>query len=143
MSLAVKVWCPADERMPSGLFNKESCPKVFPDYFREEPAEAARRYALERSTRGEHCPLFGRSCGSDQRQCHAEHLVPSERIVHVLDDKGDIHQFKTRTALVMTAHVIDFKEVWCDICRAEKPDQMDIHGRNVCHKCMAALQERQ
>jgi len=92
MSLAVKVWCPADEPEPSGLFNKASCPDAPPSWFKEWPEVAAELYALERAS------FVVKKDGSQGR-------TRFSNIIHVLDDAGQLHKFKGQAGMELVAHI--------------------------------------
>lgn len=81
--IATKVWCPADEAEPEGLFNKASCPEAPPNWFREEPEVAAELYAMERH--------------SGRHQTEYEVLVRC--------DQGKLHKFTVKVGYELTAHV--------------------------------------
>jgi hypothetical protein len=100
MSLTVKVWCPADESEPEGVFNKKSCPDCPLGWFNNEsPEVAAELYALERAS-------FVVKKGVSQ--CQVDNAPGRTRfsgIIHVLDDQGKLHKFKGRAGMELVAHV--------------------------------------
>lgn len=80
MTIATKVWCPALEPQPKGLFNRSTCPHAPPGWFREEPEYAAELYALE---------LGGEA----------------ERVIQVVDTIGAVFTFKVSTKREIRATV--------------------------------------
>ena len=78
-AVAAKVWCPANEPEPMGLFNRATCPQAPANWFREEPADAAELFGLE--------------------------IGVGDFEVHVLDTAGVLHRFNVSTARDLNAHV--------------------------------------
>ncbi len=83
--LTKKVWCPAIESEPEGLFNRDTCPDASAQWFHEEPACAAELYALELGSGDE------------------PHVGKLE--IHVIDKGGTLHRFQTETRRELVAHV--------------------------------------
>lgn len=95
MSQAVKVWCPARETEPEGLFNKATCPDAPANWFREDPEYAAELYALE--LHGELAKAVSRVPGMPKRS-HVQFDIT------VVDDQGATHKFAVEVGYELTAH---------------------------------------
>lgn len=78
MAVCVKVWSPDTEPRPRGLFNKSTCPKAPPHWFKEEPEYAAELFGLETRKSGR---------------------------VHVLDSDGRLHMFEVEVGVIIDAKV--------------------------------------
>lgn len=85
MIVAEKIWCPAYEAQPEGLFNKATCPEAPANWFREDPEYAAQLFAMER---------FNRKEGS------------ATYVVHVLDNQSKLHVFTLQVGLELTVRAV-------------------------------------